>query len=216
MSRPKLLIVNPNASVRVTRWLRDEAERVARSRFEIAAVNAPSGLAAIETPDDLLRATKAVVSSIAEDNAATAAMIGAFGDPGLAEARALVPIPVFGLGEEGLRAAGATGQRFSIVTLGEAMRAPTAARVQAFRLGAQLQDIHVLPMSVADMIANRDAYRWAVAKAIRASSPSAVLLGGAPFAGLGAPMAEETGAVVLDGVEAVVEAAAASLCGPRQ
>jgi allantoin racemase len=216
MNRPRLLIVNPNASVQVTRWLKDEAERVAQSRFEVAAVNAPSGLAAIETPNDLLRAMEAVVSTIAEDNAATAAAIGAFGDPGLAEARALVRIPVFGLGEEGLRAAGATGPRFSIVTLGEAMRAPIAVRVQAFGLGAQLQHIHVLPMSVADMIANRDAYRWAVAKAIRASSPSAVLLGGAPFAGLGAPMAEETGAVVLDGVEAVVEAAAASLCGPRQ
>jgi Asp/Glu/hydantoin racemase len=45
--RPRLLIVNPNTSACVTRWLADEAERVARGRVWIAAVNAPSGLAAI-------------------------------------------------------------------------------------------------------------------------------------------------------------------------
>jgi allantoin racemase len=215
MSRQRLLIVNPNASVKVTRWLEDEARRVAKSRFEIAAVNAPSGLDAIETPDDLSRATEAVVSTIVRDKAATAAVIGAFGDPGLAEARALVRIPVFGLGEEGLRAAAATGRRFSIVTLGEGMRAPIAARVRALGLGAQLQDLRVLPISVGDMIADRDAYRWAIANAIRASLPCAVLLGGAPFAGLGAQMAEETGAAVLDGVEAFVAAAQTSSSGLR-
>jgi hypothetical protein len=40
MSCRRLLIVNPNAGFKVTRWLEDEARRAAKSRFEIAAVNA--------------------------------------------------------------------------------------------------------------------------------------------------------------------------------
>jgi len=103
--RIRLLIVNPNTSVSVTRWLADEAKRVAGKRAEIAAVNAPSGLSAIQTPDDLLQAAKVVVGTIEADAAADVAIIGAFGDPGLTEARARLSIPVVGLGEAGLRAA---------------------------------------------------------------------------------------------------------------
>jgi len=204
--RPRLLIVNPNTSAAVTRWLADEAERVARDRVEIAAVNAPSGLAAIETPDHLIRATQVVVGTIEAEAGADAAIIGAFGDPGLIEARGRLSIPVVGLGEAGLKAA-ANGRRFSIVTLGEAMRAAVAERVRSLGLNDRLAEIRILPIAIPDMIANRDAHFGAIADAIRHCTGDAVLLGGAPLAGLGNKMTEETGVTVLDGVEASVTAA---------
>jgi allantoin racemase len=204
--RPRLLIVNPNTSAAVTRWLADEAERVAHDRVEIAAVNAPSGLAAIETPQDLIRATQVVVGAIEAEAGADAAIIGAFGDPGLIEARARLSIPVVGLGEAGLKAA-ANGRRFSIVTLGEAMRAALAERVRSLGLNDRLAEIRILPIAIPDMIANRDAHFGAIAYAIRRCTGDAVLLGGAPLAGLGKKMTEETGVTVLDGVEASVTAA---------
>jgi Asp/Glu/hydantoin racemase len=204
--RPRLLIVNPNTSASVTRWLAEEAERVARGRAEIAAVNAPSGLAAIETPDDLKRAAQVVVATIERDAGADAAIIGAFGDPGLMDARARLSIPVVGLGEAGLKAA-ATGGRFSIVTLGEAMRTALAERIRSLGLEDRLAEIRILPVTIPDMIANREAHLGAIADAIRLCLGDAVLLGGAPLAGLGTKMAEETGVTVLDGVEASVAAA---------
>jgi allantoin racemase len=203
MGRPRLLIVNPNTSASVTRWLAEEARRVAGEHMEIAAVNAPSGLAAIETPDHLVQAAKAVVGAIEADAGADAAIIGAFGDPGLVEARARLSIPVVGLGEAGLKAA-ANGRRFSIVTLGEAMRTALVERVRLLGLEDRLVEIRILRASVADMIANRETHLGAIADAIRACSGEVVLLGGAPFAGLGATMAEETGATVLDGVAAAL------------
>ncbi len=208
----RLLIVNPNTSASVTRLLADEARRVAGGLVDVAAVNAPSGLAAIETPDDLARAARVIVATIEAEADADAAIIGAFGDPGLNDARARLPIPIVGLGEAGLRAA-AEGRRFSIVTLGEAMRAPIAERVRSLGLKDRLAEIRILPTPIAAMIANRDAYSGAIADAIRACAGGAVLLGGAPFAGLGAKMTEETGATVLDGVEASLVAAAESLAG---
>jgi allantoin racemase len=208
--RPRLLIVNPNTSASVTRWLAEEAKRVARGHVRIAAVNAPSGLAAIEKPDDLLRAAHAVVATIEREAGADAAIIGAFGDPGLSEARAQLSIPVVGLGEAGLRAA-ANGGRFSILTLGEAMRAALAERVRSLGLEDRLAEIRIVPVTIPDMIANRDAHLAAIVDAIRACSGDAVLLGGAPLAGLGARMTEETGVTVLDGVEASVAAAMGTL-----
>jgi allantoin racemase len=204
--RVRLLIVNPNTSVQVTLWLADEAKRVAGGRAEIAAVNAPSGLAAIETPEQLVRAAKVIVGTIEADTTADVAIIGAFGDPGLTEARMRLSIPVVGLGEAGLTAA-ANGRRFSVVTLGEAMRAALAERVRSLGLADRLAEIRILPVSIPDIIANREAHLGALADAIRGCAGDAVLLGGAPLAGLGTKMTEETGVTVLDGVEACVRTA---------
>jgi allantoin racemase len=204
-ARIRLLIVNPNTSVSVTRWLAEEAKRVAGGRAEIAAVNAPSGLSAIQTPDDLLQAAKVIVGTIEADAAADVAIIAAFGDPGLTEARARLAIPVMGLGEAGLRAA--ASRRFSIVTLGEEMRAALVERVRSLGLEDRLAEIRILPVSIPEMIANREAQLGALADAIRVCAGDAVLLGGAPLAGLGVKMAKETGLTVLDGVEASVTAA---------
>jgi allantoin racemase len=204
-ARIRLLIVNPNTSTSVTRWLAEEAKRVAGGRAEIAAVNAPSGLSAIQTPDDLLQAAKVIVGTIEADAAADVAIIAAFGDPGLTEARARLAIPVMGLGEAGLRAA--ASRRFSIVTLGEEMRAALVERVRSLGLEDRLAEIRILPVSIPEMIANREANLGALVDAIRACAEDAVLLGGAPLAGLGVKMAKETGLTVLDGVEASVTAA---------
>jgi allantoin racemase len=204
--RPRLLIVNPNTSASVTRWLAEEAKRVAGEHVEVTAVNAPSGLSAIQTPDELIQAAQVVVATIEGEADVDAAIIGAFGDPGLTEARARFTIPVIGLGEAGLTAA-ANGRRFSIVTLGEAMRAALVERVQSLGLEDQLEEIRILPMPIPDMIANREAHSDAIADAVRACTGDAVLLGGAPLAGLGAKMTERIGAIVLDGIEASVAAA---------
>jgi Asp/Glu/hydantoin racemase len=87
------------------------------------------------------------------------------------------------------------------------MRAPLVQRVQSFGLEEQLTEIRILPTPIPDMIANREAHYDAIADAVRACAGDAVLLGGAPLAGLGAKMTEKTGAIVLDGVEASVTAA---------
>ena len=131
-----------------------------------------------------------------------AAIIGAFGDPGLTEARARLAIPVVGLGEAGLRAA-ANGRRFSIVTLGERCGRRLSS---AFSRWAWTTGWRKSAFCNADprMIADREAHYDAIAEAVRACAGDAILLGGAPLAGLGAKMTEKTGVTVLDGVEASV------------
>ena len=60
-----VLIVNPNTNQTVTGWLAEEARRVAPAGVEILAVNADSGLAALQTPQDVEQAGDAVVAAIA-------------------------------------------------------------------------------------------------------------------------------------------------------
>jgi allantoin racemase len=206
-NRPRLLIVNPNTNVQVTGWLREEAARVAADDFDVTGVNAASSLAAIQTPDDSRKAAQAVAETVMAAPGAAAAIVGAFGDPGLAHTRALSSIPVIGLGEAGMREAGKEGRRFSIVTLGAAMRDSIAGRAKSLGLERQLVDILILSCSILDLVENRTSRRNEILAAIRACKGEAVLLGGAPFAGLGSEMTRETGKLTLDGVAAsVVEA----------
>jgi Asp/Glu/hydantoin racemase len=202
----RLLIVNPNTNTTVTGWLAEEARRIAKGAFEVVAINAKSKIAAIQTPEDVEMAARAVVAalSIAPEAGYSAAIIAAFGDPGLEHARALGLMAVAGLGEAGMLAAAQGGRRFSIVTLGAAMREPILARASALGLQKQLVDVHVLPFSIPEMIANRDGRRGEIAAAVRACEGEAALLGGAPFAGMAAEIARLTDRVVLDGVEASI------------
>ena len=205
----RLLIVNPNTNAAVTRWLGDEAARVAPEGTEIIAISAESGLAALQTPEDVEIAGRAVVRAIAahaRGRDLAGAVIAAFGDPGLAAARALGLTRVVGLGEAGIRAAASGGRRFSIVTLGAAMREPILAKAAALGVGANLVEVRVLPLSIPEMIADREGARALIMEAVRGCHGEAVLLGGAPFAGMAHDAARETGKVVLDGVEACVDA----------
>src|ERR1700723_2220777 len=106
----ELRIVNPNTDPSVTRWLREEARRVVGDSFEGVAVTPDSGLPAIHKPAEIELAARAVLSAISAAPRPWGAVVAAFGDPGLSEARALGSTTVVGLGECGLLAAGLGGR----------------------------------------------------------------------------------------------------------
>ena len=214
--RRELLIVNPNASVKVTDWLRAEARHLIDASWEIVAVNACSGLAAIQTPAELELAAQAVLAAITARPQAFAAVIAAFGDPGLKEARSQGLMAVAGLGESGVLEASQGGRRFSIITMGLAMKAPILEKVAQLGLSDQLASVRFLPFGIADLIEDRERKRDAIATEARAAidhdGAKAVLLGGAPFAGMARSLGRELHAVVLDGVRASIERLGIAVC----
>jgi Asp/Glu/hydantoin racemase len=86
-----------------------------------------------------------------------------------------------------------------------AMREPILAKAASLDLASQLAEVLVLPFSIAEMVRDRDAALAEILRAVRGCQDGAVLLGGAPFAGLAAGIALETRRIVLDGVEASIE-----------
>ena len=204
MTAPPLLIVNPNTDTRITAFLRQEAERILAGRATLEAINVESGFAALQTPEQVEAAGRNVVTTLIARQP-QAAVIAAFGDPGLAQARAL-GFRVAGLGESGLRAAAAGP--FAILTLGAAMQDAIAARVEHLGLTAKLTQIRTLPHAISDFVPQRDALTPEIAAEIGSlarDGANCVLLGGAPFAGLAHRLGtKETR--VLDGVESALAA----------
>jgi Asp/Glu/hydantoin racemase len=207
----RILLVNPNTSASVTDLLAAEARRVAGQSARIEAVAAPFGSASLECRAELVVAAHAVLQAIASRDDYDAAVIGAFGDPGLAAARDIARAPVFGLGQSGLRAAAASGRRFAIVTVGERLRLDIEAMVAARGLSGQLAAIRFLSGSVLDVAADRAGFLEAMAAAANAcaqeSGAQSVLFGGAPFAGVGRELAGRVAVPLFDGLTAAIEEA---------
>jgi allantoin racemase len=222
LSVPRILLVNPNTSPGITASLARFAIRHVGDRAGITAVTAPFGAPALATPADLAVAARAVETVIRDEAANDVAIVAAFGDPGLASVRETATMPVLGIGEEGMRAAGAGGRPFAIVTLGRAMREAIEGKAAALGLAGRLRGVRFLRAGVLDIAADPSAIHDRLVSAARdaaSAGAGAVLFGGAPFAGIGAAIAARVPVPVVDGVTAALDAAlqrcAASKFGAR-
>ena len=113
----RLLIANPNTTEAVTQKLLASAERVAAPGTELIAVTAPRGVPYIATRADAVVGGAVALEMLAEHHdKVDAAVIAAFGDPGLGGARELFDIPVVGMAEAAMLSACMLGRSFAIVT----------------------------------------------------------------------------------------------------
>ncbi len=206
----RLLIVNPNTSQAVTDLLWAAARPLMPAGVEVDAVTAPFGAASLESPAEVAIAAHAVLTALAEAETFDAALIGAFGDPGLDAAQDLFEAPVFGLGRCGLQAAARHG-RFVIVTVGPHLRPSLERAAQDAGVADACAGIAFLPFSVLEIAADPAAALPRMAQTAGAfaaqTGAQAVLLAGAPFSGLADRLAPLLPVSVLDGLTCALQAA---------
>lgn len=118
----KLLVVNPNTNVATTAMMVDAATRAALGMgwdAVVVGVTATSGPPMIVDPVALADAGPAAIAAgrggVAHEQP-DAVVVAAFGDPGAAELREVLAIPVVGIGEAAICAAAAREVPFAIVT----------------------------------------------------------------------------------------------------
>jgi allantoin racemase len=117
VTKPHILLVNPNSSEATTRMMLAIAERAAGGRIAVAGATATRSPAMIVTAGELAASAAEVVEIGSVHDAACAGIIvSAFGDPGLEELRSRVTIPVTGICEASMLAASVGGRRFGVAT----------------------------------------------------------------------------------------------------
>jgi allantoin racemase len=214
----RILLINPNTSESITQTLVAEARRIVGDRAEIEGVTAPFGSASLECRAELVVAAHAVLTAIAARTNYDAVVIGAFGDPGLEAAQDIAEAPAFGLGRSGLGAAVAGGRRFAIVTIGAQMRSEIERTVAALGLSNQLVATRFLKGAVLDVAKDRAAFSNALVALANAcveeNGAQAILLGGAPFAGMSADLAGRIVVPVFDGLACALQNALGAASGP--
>ncbi len=120
----RVLLLNPNTSAGLTGLMATHARRAAGPGVDIRAVTARRGFPYISNRAEAQVAGAILLETLAQEAGdVNAAIVAAFGDPGLQAARELFPFPVIGTSEAAVLSASMLGRRFGIVGFTRRMRA---------------------------------------------------------------------------------------------
>jgi allantoin racemase len=189
------------------------AEPFLPSGWTLRGCQAARGVAMITDDSGLPVAAEEVVRiGLLEASCVDAIVVAAFADPGASALRALVSIPVVGIGEAALREAGAGGRRFGVATTTPGLVASIEARVRSLGLSAGFTGVRVPPgdpLSLAASPADQDA---ALADSVHAclhqDGASTVVIGGGPLSATAARLTERFGAAIVQPLPAAIRAIA--------
>lgn len=210
----RILLLNPNTTEAITRRLLAAAEAVAAPGTEIVPLTAPRGVPYIATRAEAQIGGAVALEMLAEHHdKVDAAVIAAFGDPGLMGARELFDIPVVGMAEAAMLTACMLGRRFAIVTFARALGPWYEECVAMHGLAGRCAGIRMLDegfSDIADVQEEKEAVIVELARrAVAQDEADVVILAGAPLAGLAAKVADRIPVPVVDQMGAALKQAEA-------
>lgn len=217
----RILLLNPNTSPAITALLEQAARPVAAAGTEIVGMTAARGVPYIASRAEAALGAVAVLELLAEHHAQyDAAIIAAFGDPGLGAARELFPIPVVGLAEAGMLTACMLGAQFGIVTFAQLLEPWYRECVAWHGLNARCAGVFALPggfTAIEGVGAEREDALVALAASAVSEGADVVVLAGAPLSGLAVRVRDRIEVPVVDcAVAAVKQAEALVAVGARK
>jgi allantoin racemase len=208
----KILLLNPNTTADVTDLLHAAGTKVASPGTELVVATAKRGVPYIATRAEAQIGGAIALEMLAEAGSSVdAAVIAAFGDPGLFGARELFDIPVVGLAEAAMLTACMLGRRFAIVTFARALAPWYQECVAMHGLDARCAGIRTLDgtfRSISDVQAEKEDLLVTLAnRAVEQDDADVVILSGAPLAGLADKVRDRISVPVVDPIAAAVRQA---------
>ena len=175
-------------------------------------MTAPRGVPYIATRAEAQLGGTIALEMLAESHrSADAAIIAAFGDPGLLGARELFDIPVVGMAEAAMLAACMLGRRFAIVTFAQALGPWYQDCVEMHGLSGRCAGIRTLDGSfraVSEVQEEKEALLVELAqRTVETTEADVIIFGGAPLAGLAGKVRDRIPVPVVDQIEAAVKLA---------
>ncbi|MEU4270789.1 aspartate/glutamate racemase family protein [Streptomyces sp. NPDC026092] len=181
------MLINPNTSADTTAMMTAIARRTLGS--SVRGVTVARGPRMLTDPAALRAAVPEVVAAAREALAAgdcAGLVVGAFGDPGVAELRAFAGVPVVGLAEAACAEAAAGGVRFGVATTTPDLAEAIGRRIAALGLADRYTGIRLTRGDAHLLSHEPEALREELAEAVRAcvvrDGARAVVIGGGPLA----------------------------------
>jgi Asp/Glu/hydantoin racemase len=181
-----ILLINPNSNADTTKSM-TEVAATATDGLAIEGKSNEGVPPLLTTPKDLEDAIPGVVKigvDASKDASVGAIIIAAFGDPGLAELRAAVETPVFGIREEAFNEAARDGRPFGVATTTPQLADSFRVIAEAMGYQDQYRGTRVTPGDPNELMKSPDQLDAALAEAVRASitdGAQAVIIGGGPL-----------------------------------
>ena len=210
----RILLLNPNTTEAITGRLLAAAQSVASPGTEIVPLTAPRGVPYIASRAEAQIGGAIALEMLAEHHhTVDAAIIAAFGDPGLMGARELFDLPVVGMAEAAMLTACMLGRRFAIVTFARALGPWYEECVAMHGLEGRCAGIRMLDETFADIVDVQDEKEAVLIelarRAVSEDAADCVILAGAPLAGLASRVAGRIPVPVIDQVAAALKQAEA-------
>ena len=205
----RVLVINPNSTHSMTDGIVATARAAAAPDVTVDGCTNDSGPPAIQGEADGLAATPGVVQRVtgAAADGYDAAIIACFDDTGLAEARAVVPIPVIGIGQAAFHAAMIFGQ-FSVVTTLPVSVPVIEQNIARYGMTGACAKVRASGLQVLSLESDPEAARARLEDCARAAAAedqaNALVLGCAGMSNFGAAMTAVSGLPAIDGVAAAI------------
>jgi len=218
----RILLLNPNTTASVTDLLLRAASSVAAAGTTVIPLTASRGVPYIATRAEAQIGGAITLEILAEhQHEADAAIVAAFGDPGLLGARELFDIPIVGMAEAAMLTACMLGRRFAIVTFAQALGPWYRECVEMHGLRDRCASVRMLPgdfRSISDVQEEKEALLVDLANtAVEQDDADVVILAGAPLAGLASKVQNRIPVPLVDPIGAALKQAEALVAlSPRK
>jgi Asp/Glu/hydantoin racemase len=205
----KILVANPNTSIGVTERLVAAGKLVASPGTELQPMTASRGVPYIATRAEAAIGSAMMLEMLAERRGTfDAAIVAAFGDPGLGGARELFDFPVVGMAEAAILVACTLGRRFAIVSFAKALEPWFAEIVEWHGMSGRCAAIQMLDSAftnINDVADEKEQLLVDLAnRVVTHNGADVVILAGAPLAGLASKLRERVPVPLVDGIQAAV------------
>jgi len=218
----RILLLNPNTSESITQLMMRTATSFAAPTTEVVPMTATRGVPYIATRAEAQIGGAVALEMLADmHEPIDAAIIAAFGDPGLQGARELFDFPIVGLAEAALLTACMLGGRFAVVSFAQALEPWYRECVDMHGLTSRCAGFVMLNepfVSISDVQGEKEEQLVSLAnQAIARLAPDSIILAGAPLTGLAAKVASRIPVPVIDQVAAAVrQAETLAMLKPRK
>ena len=205
----RLLLINPNTSADLTTRMASLARSQLGPDVEVLATTAERGVPYIASRAEADIAAVVVLETIAAHHSSVdAAIIAAFGDPGLLAARELFAIPVVAMADAAVLTACALGRRYAIATFSPTLLAWYRDAIELTGLANRCVGIEAASEPFASIASVREEARAALIELVRRLAEErradVAILAGAPLSGLARELGDDLAIPAVDPLAAAV------------
>jgi Asp/Glu/hydantoin racemase len=208
MSRPRILVINPNSNVIVTRGLEVALQPLAFADGpEIVCTTLDEGPYGVESQADADSVVMPLRRLVESDNGSAAFVIACYSDPGLHVCREGTDRPVFGIAECGVLTAMTRAETFGVIAIAQRSIRRHIRYLRQMGLMDRLAGERPLDMSVAETASGEGtpAKMIEVGRALQEQDGAgAIIMGCAGMARLRRPLEDALGIPVIDPTQAAV------------
>ncbi len=148
----RIMVINPNTSIEMTKHLEVELNKIKRTDTELSVVCPEHGPITIESAYDEALATVPTLELVkkANDEGYDAVILACFSDPAIHAAKEISDIMVVGIQEATIHAAAMLGAKFSIMTPLQTRVPHKEAEIARYKQSGYLASVRPLGMTVAE------------------------------------------------------------------